>query len=115
MNSSPEAKRAAARDRKRKQRAKAQNLGVKEVSVKLSESEREVLDNLCLVRAGKGNDPYTRDEYISTLIRRDNERLTEQLKRPCNKCNLPLTQSCGGVYKGSPDCAVSILGNPLKL
>lgn len=115
MSSSPEAKRAAARDRKRKQRANAERFGVKEVNVKLSGSEREILDNLCKVRAGVGNEPYTRDEYISTLIRRDNERLIKQLKKYCGKCDLPLTQSCGGVYKGSPDCAVSTLGNPLKL
>jgi len=49
MSCSPEVKRAAARDRKRKQRAKAQNLGVKEVSVR----------------------PFLFDSFISALSRID--------------------------------------------
>ena len=48
----------------------------------LSESERETLAMLCQVRAGEGKEPYSVDEYISTLIRRDKERLAQQLADP---------------------------------
>ncbi len=75
----PEEKRADAAERKRKSRARLAKFNIKRIEVGLSESERETLAMLCQVRAGEGKEPYSVDEYISTLIRRDKERLAQQL------------------------------------
>jgi len=55
--------------RKQAQRAKRAALGIKRVEVALSERERQQLDHLRIARAGSG-EPYSADEYISTLARR---------------------------------------------
>lgn len=75
-------KRADAAERKRKSRARLAKFNIKRIEVGLSESERETLAMLCQVRAGEGKEPYSVDEYISTLIRRDKERLAQQLADP---------------------------------
>lgn len=95
MKNSPELdlvekKRAAAAERKRKSRERLAKFNVKRVEVGLSESERETLAMLCQVRAGEGKEPYSVDEYISTLIRRDKERLEQQLANPAGVVNLKL-------------------------
>lgn len=77
-----EQKRLDAAERKRKSRARRAKFNIKRVEVVLSESERETLTMLCQVRAGEGKEPYSVDEYISTLIRRDKERLAQQLSDP---------------------------------
>lgn len=78
--------------RKQAQRARHAALGIKRVEVALSERERQQLDHLRIARAGTG-EPYSADEYISTLIRRDWERWLEQeatLKlQVCQHCNNP--------------------------
>lgn len=86
----PEEKRAAAAERKRKSRARRAKFNIKRIEVGLSESERETLAMLCQVRAGEGKEPYSVDEYISTLIRRDKERLEKQLVDPSQEGNLRL-------------------------
>ncbi|EGI72860.1 phage terminase large subunit [Pseudoalteromonas distincta] len=85
-----EKKRADAAERKRKSRERLAKFGVKRVEVGLSESERETLAMLCQVRAGEGKEPYSVDEYISTLIRRDKERLEQQLASPTDNSKLRL-------------------------
>jgi len=85
-----EKKRADAAERKRKSRERLAKFGVKRIEVGLSESERETLAMLCQVRAGVGKEPYSVDEYISTLIRRDKERLEKQLADPNQADNLRL-------------------------
>lgn len=86
----PEEKRAAAAERKRKSRARRAKFNIKRVEVSLSESERETLAMLCQFRAGEGKEPYSVDEYLSTLIRRDKERLERQLADPSQADNLKL-------------------------
>lgn len=85
-----EQKRIDAAERKRKSRARRAKFNIKRVEVGLSESERETLTMLCQVRAGEGKEPYSVDEYISTLIRRDKERLEKQLADPNQAGNLRL-------------------------
>ncbi len=69
--------------RKRKSRERLAKLGIKSVEVKLSEKERDDLARLCEIRGGTTG-AYSADEYISTLIRRDKERLQQQLTaKPC--------------------------------
>ncbi|MFK3873090.1 hypothetical protein [Pseudoalteromonas rhizosphaerae] len=116
MSKTPEKQRATAAERKRKSRERLAQLGIKPVQVNLAESEIETLDMLCKVRAGEGKQPYSYDEYISTLIRRDKERLTEQLKSAqCAMCKLPLPTGCGGVNSGTSACYKYKLNNRLAL
>ncbi|WP_218939800.1 hypothetical protein [Pseudoalteromonas rhizosphaerae] len=108
--------RADAAERKRKSRARLAKLGIKPVQVNLAESEIETLDMLCSVRAGEGKQPYSYDEYISTLIRRDKERLDKQIESAqCTMCNLPLPTGCGGVNSGTSVCYKYKLNNRLAL
>lgn len=86
----PEQLRADAAERKRKSRERLAKFGVKRIEVGLSESERETLAMLCQVRAGEGKEPYSVDEYIGTLIRRDKERLEQQLANPDDDSRLRL-------------------------
>lgn len=93
--------------RKQAQRARRAALGIKRVEVALSERERQQLDHLRIVRAGSG-DPYSADEYVSTLIRRDWEKWQAQeaelQKQTCQHCNCELPKGCGGTFKGQGEC-----------
>ena len=93
--------------RKQAQRARRAALGIKRVEVALSERERQQLDHLRIARAGSG-EPYSADEYISTLIRRDWERWLEQeaelKQQTCPHCDGALPQGCCGAFKGQAEC-----------
>ena len=93
--------------RKQEQRARRAALGIKRVEVALSERERQQLDHLRIARAGSG-EPYSADEYISTLIRRDWEHWQQQqaelAKQTCPHCKCSLPAGCGGAFKGQPEC-----------
>lgn len=93
--------------RKQEQRARRAALGIKRVELALSERERQQLDHLRIARAGSG-EPYSADEYISTLIRRDWERWLAQeaeLKQlTCPNCDCALPQGCSGAFKGQEEC-----------
>ncbi|WHF39802.1 hypothetical protein [Aeromonas salmonicida] len=93
--------------RKQAQRARRANLGIKRVEVALSERERQQLEHLRIARAGSG-EPYSADEYISTLIRRDWERWLDQeaelRKQTCQNCECALPEGCGGTFKGESAC-----------
>ncbi|UYB70672.1 hypothetical protein NBH81_20530 [Aeromonas veronii] len=93
--------------RKQAQRARRAALGIKRVEVALSERERQQLDTLRIARAGSGK-PYSADEYISTLIRRDWEKWLEQQAKlktqTCQHCDCKLPTGCGGTFKGQASC-----------
>jgi hypothetical protein len=93
--------------RKQAQRARRAALGIQRVEVALSERERQQLDHLCIARAGS-REPYSADEFISTLIRRDWERWleqeAEQKKQTCQHCDCALPQGCGGAFTGQAEC-----------
>ncbi len=93
--------------RKRDQRQRNAALGITRVEVRMSERERQQLETLRIARAGSGK-PYSSDEYISTLIRRDWERWLEQeatLKTStCQHCGHALPRGCSGTYKGEAAC-----------
>lgn len=96
-----------AKSRKQAQRSRDAALGIQRVEVRLSTREREQLETLRSARAGSG-EPYSADENISTLIRRDWERWLEQeaelnLKK-CNNCDCQLPIGCGGMFKGESAC-----------
>ncbi|QWL67557.1 hypothetical protein [Aeromonas jandaei] len=96
-----------AKARKEAQRKRDKGLGIERVECRLSIREREQLKTLCVVRAGAG-EPYSADEYISTLIRRDWERWLEQeaelKKQTCPHCECQLPTGCGGTFKGQREC-----------
>ncbi|WP_368176129.1 hypothetical protein [Aeromonas sp. s1(2024)] len=96
-----------ATERKQAQHARQAALGIKRVEVALSTREREQLEILRRARAGSG-EPYSADEYISTLLRRDWERWQEQeaeLKQQiCQNCDCALPEGCGGTFKGEAAC-----------
>ncbi len=96
-----------AKARKEAQRQRDKMLGIERVEVRLSIREREQLDTLRAARAGAG-DPYSADEYLSTLIRRDWERWVSQVDnlkmQVCKHCNTPLPVGCNGAFKGEGAC-----------
>lgn len=96
-----------ARERKQAQRARQSTLGIKRVEVALSTREREQLETLRSARAGSG-EPYSADEYISTLLRRDWERWQQQqaelAAQTCQHCGNQLPGGCAGAFKGEAAC-----------
>ena len=96
-----------AKTRKQAQRERQSALGIHRVEVRMSERERRQLNHLRIVRAGSG-EPYSSDEYISTLIRRDWERWVSQVDnlkmQVCKHCNHPLPVGCNGAFKGERAC-----------
>ncbi|WP_270804566.1 MULTISPECIES: hypothetical protein [Aeromonas] len=96
-----------ATERKQAQRARQAALGIKRVEVALSTREREQLETLRRARAGSGQ-PYSADEYISTLLRRDWERWQQQqvelAKQTCLHCGQKLPGGCVGAFKGEAAC-----------
>lgn len=96
---------ATAKERKQKSRERQKAMDIKVVEVKLSATERETLLHLCEVRGGITG-AYEMSEYISTLIRRDKERLAAQLAElgHCDFCDRPKPEGCGGKWKGLRDC-----------
>ncbi|MFM5844051.1 hypothetical protein [Aeromonas sanarellii] len=96
-----------AKERKQAQRTRQAALGIKRVEVMLSTREREQLETLCRARAGSG-EPYSADEYISTLLRRDWERWQQQqaelAAQTCSNCDGILPEGCGGTFKGEATC-----------
>lgn len=111
-NTTPAANRPPLSDaeRKARERARYQQLDIKRVEIKLSQRERDQLAQLCRLRAA-GSEPYTADEYLSTLIRRDWERWQDQEKalagRTCQHCQQPLPAGCGGAFDGEQACWIT--------
>lgn len=93
--------------RKAAQRARHEALGIQRVEVKLSSREREQLVLLCRLRSA-GGEPYTADEYLSTLIRRDWERWEQQKAEAkaqcCGHCRDELPDGCKGAFYGEAAC-----------
>lgn len=96
-----------AAQRKGDQRKRQAALGIKRVEVALSTREREQLEALRRARAGSG-EPYSADEYISTLLRRDWERWQQQqaelAAQTCQHCGNQLPGGCAGAFKGEAAC-----------
>lgn len=93
--------------RKEQQRDRERELGILPVEIKLGPVERAALANGCKVRGGVRG-PYEAAEYVATLIRRDAERLAEQLgdlaATTCGQCGKALPEGCGGVWRGELPC-----------
>lgn len=109
---SPEAR------RKREQRERDEANGFEEIPIRLGPVELVMLREGQEVRGGLSG-RYSRNEYIATLIRRDNELLQQQRQalegRICENCLKPLPRGCGGVWGRELACAVSQAGRALEL
>ncbi|MFZ3402826.1 hypothetical protein LCG94_05755 [Aeromonas salmonicida] len=96
-----------AKSRKQAQRSRDAALGIQRVEVRLSIREREQLETLRSARAGSGK-PYSADEYISTLLRRDWEHWQQQqaalATQTCQNCDNQLPGGCAGTFKGEAAC-----------
>lgn len=107
-----------AKARKEAQRKRDKVLGIERVEVRLSIREREQLKTLCAARAGAG-EPYSADEYLSTMIRRDWEHWQEQeatfKQQLCPNCNSPLPQGCCGTFKGELACWFTVWNQTIAL
>ena len=68
----------SAAERKAAQRAREAQNGIEKVEIHLSSSEMETLQHNCALRR-PGREPYSADEYIATLIHRDDAVLREQM------------------------------------
>ncbi|MGY3887209.1 hypothetical protein [Aeromonas aquatica] len=97
-----------ATDRKKAQRKRDKDLGIKRIEIRLSAAAMERLEQSAAIRGGVTG-PYELPEYVELLITQDADRLAlhiEQLsKAPCGKCGNPLPGGCGGIHKGEHDCA----------
>lgn len=76
-------------ERKAAQRARQSAAGNRKIEITLDIQELAILERNCSVRR-PGRDPYDVSEYISMLIRQDDERLKLHIlainKRVCRKC-----------------------------
>lgn len=100
-----QAQREAGAKRKRDQRARQKAAGVDVVEVSLTKGPRETLERNRVIRGGVRGE-YGLDEYIETLIRRDNEQLEKQITAlgDCGKCKSSLPGGCDGLFKGDCEC-----------
>ena len=108
--------REQAAERKRRQRERQRSFGRHVIEVVLSDREFEQMKQSCALRAA-GRDPYDMDEYISTLIRRDHERLQRQLKKlgSCPKCGNELPGGCDKLFLGEEACWLTFQAKQLML
>lgn len=104
--------------RQERYRAKLEASGLKEVVTVLGPVEREMLAEGCKVRGGLDG-PYSVNEYLATLIRRDAQLLAQQFGQAsgviCENCLKPLPRGCGGVFRTEAPCQAAALDRALKL
>lgn len=95
---------SAAQRKRDSRKSQAESEG-SEVATNLWPTELEMLDKNRVFRGG-----YDRNEYIATLIRRDDERvLNEQgFIGECKFCLEPLPKGCGTKWKGRGECYLTI-------
>lgn len=95
----------AARKEAQRQRDKAQGIERKEVA--FSARALDMVNFGCMVRGGLA-EPYTLNEYVDTLIRRDYELLQAQVKalegQACEQCGKGLPQGCDGDHPDFATC-----------
>lgn len=104
--------------KKAAQRERDAEAGIVEVEVRLGPVEAAMLRDGQEIRGGAGG-PYTRTEYIATLIRRDNALLQQQRGtlegRVCGNCLKPLPRGCGGTWGRESLCEYAQVDRALKL
>lgn len=119
-----QAKRDKAAQRKRNQRAreKAREHAFVpgqpcSIPVKLTADESAYLGKAMKLRALWSTSNYDMQEYISTLILRDGEKLERQLAEipPCKNCGAVFPDNCNRAFYLESDCNLSVYARGLKL
>lgn len=104
--------------KKAAQRERDAEAGIVEIEVRLGPLEAAMLRDGQEIRGGASG-PYTRAEYIATLIRRDNALLLQQRGalegRVCENCRKPLPRGCGGTWATESLCEFAQADRALKL
>lgn len=117
-------KRAKAAERKRNQRAreKAREHAFVpgqpcSITIKLTANESAYLGKAMKLRAIWSTSNYDMQEYISTLILRDGEKLERQLAEipPCKNCGAVFPDNCNRAFYLESDCNLSVYARGLKL
>ncbi|WP_394178450.1 hypothetical protein [Marinomonas posidonica] len=88
-------------EKRAKDKARNQEMGLKEIRIQLSRAQLADLKELRRFRGG-----YDVNEYIATLIRRDKQRMeTEQAQLgQCQFCQKALPKGCNKHFKGHGQC-----------
>lgn len=91
--------------RKQRQRERDAALGITVAQVPLSIFQRQQLLESCITRGGIRG-PYDVTEYITTLIRRDAEKLQRDMSQlgKCGHCDRILPEGCGGKKRQEEAC-----------
>ena len=98
-----------AAERKKAQRARQAKAGNRKLELQLDTQELEMLERNCAARR-PGRAPYDMAEYIALLIRQDDARMRNHIKRisttKCSKCGdaLPV-KSC--IMSGDSQCWIT--------
>lgn len=119
-----QAKRDKAAERKRNQRAreKAREHAFVpgqpcSITIKLTAGESAYLGKAMKLRAIWATSNYDMQEYLSTLILRDGEKLERQLAEipPCKNCGAVFPDNCNRAFYLESDCNLSVYARGLKL
>ncbi|WP_421350606.1 hypothetical protein [Aeromonas veronii] len=119
-----QAKRDKAAERKRNQRAreKAREHAFVpgqpcSITIKLTADESAYLGKAMKLRAIWATSNYDMQEYLSTLILRDGEKLERQLAEipPCKNCGAVFPDNCNRAFYLESDCNLSVYARGLKL
>ena len=119
-----QAKRDKAAERKRNQRArdKARKHAFVpgqpcSITIKLTASESAYLGKAMKLRALWATSNYDMQEYLSTLILRDGEKLERQIAEipPCKNCGAVFPDNCNRAFYLESDCNLSVYARGLKL
>lgn len=99
----------SATERKKAQRARQAQAGNRKLELQLDSQEIEMLERNCADRR-PGRAPYDMTEYVALLIRQDDARMRNRIKRistsKCTKCGdtLPV-KNC--IMSGDSQCWVT--------
>lgn len=119
-----QAKRDKAAERKRNQRAreKAREHAFVpgqpcSITIKLTAAESAYLGKAMKLRALWSTSNYDMQEYLSTLILLDGQKLDKQIAEipPCKNCGAVFPDNCNRAFYGESDCNLSSLAKGLKL
>lgn len=113
---------AAARKRNQRAREKAREHSFVpgqpcSITIKLTANESAYLGKAMKLRAIWSTSNYDMQEYLSTLILRDGEKLEQQLAEipPCKNCGAVFPDNCNRAFYKESDCNLSVYARGLKL
>lgn len=95
-------------ERKRKQRARDEAMGISRIEISLAKSDRDKLDVLRHGTVRPDEQPWDAAEIIARLIRSAHTKHLKQLanlsRQTCKRCDKSLPADCGGLFQGDNRC-----------